>query len=117
MTSADIDRYLAELDEPKRSTLEEVRRRILSVVPNAEQCISYTMPAFKVDGKVVAGFGAFTDHLSYFPHSGSVLSELGDEVGGYEQTKGSLHFDIDTPLPQHLIEALVTAKMRLSGLS
>ena len=76
MSAQEIDDYLATLDEPKRGTLESLRTAILEVVPDAEQCISYNMPAFRVDGKVVAGFDAFKNHLSYFPHSGSVLPEL-----------------------------------------
>ena len=73
VSAREIDDYLAALDEPKRGTLEQLRRTILGVVPDAEQCISYGMPAFKLDGKAVAGFGAFKHHLSYFPHSGSVI--------------------------------------------
>ena len=80
MSHQEIDRYLAGLDEPKRSTLAALRRSILEVVPDAEQCISYGMPAFKVEGKTVAGFAAFKEHLSYLPHSGSVLPALGDDV-------------------------------------
>ena len=80
MAAEDIDGYLASLEEPKRSTLEALRRSILDVVPEAEQCISYGMPAFKVQGKTVAGFAAFENHLSYLPHSGSVLGELGTDL-------------------------------------
>ena len=116
MSKREIDRYLATLDEPKRSTLESLRASILEVVPDAEQCIAYRMPAFKVEGKVVAGFGAFTNHLSYLPHSGSVLPALGDDVARYEQTKGSLHFAIDKPLPKRLVRKLVTTRMRQLGL-
>jgi uncharacterized protein YdhG (YjbR/CyaY superfamily) len=71
MAAEDIDRYLAELTEPARGTLEQLRRDVLTVVPRAEQCISYSAPAFKVDGRTVAGFAAFKNHLSYLPHSGS----------------------------------------------
>ncbi len=88
MSREEIDAYLAELDEPKRSTLESLRRSILEVVPHAQEGLAYRMPAFKVQGKTVAGFAAFKDHLSYLPHSGSVLAELGDEVAGYETSKG-----------------------------
>jgi len=108
----EIDAYLAALDEPKRSTLETLRRSILAVVPEAEQCISYRMPAFRVEGKVVAGFAAFKHHLSYLPHNGNVLADLGDAVAGYEQTPGSLHFPVDTPLPDTLVRQLVEAKLR-----
>jgi uncharacterized protein YdhG (YjbR/CyaY superfamily) len=108
----EIDRYLAGLDEPKRSTLEALRTSILEVVPDAEQCISYGMPAFKVGGKTVAGFAAFKNHLSYLPHSGSVLSTLAGDVAGYETSKGALRFAIETPLPGHLVKKLVMARMR-----
>ena len=117
MSERDIDRYLAALDEPKRSTLEALRQSILEVVPNAEQCISYGLPAFKVDGKVVAGFAAFKRHLSYLPHSGSVLPELGDDVARYEQAKGSLHFPTDKPLSKRLVKKLVTTRLQQLGRS
>ena len=117
MAPQDIDSYLAALDEPKRSTLEELRRSILAVIPDAEQCISYGMPAFKVRSKTVAGFAAFKNHLSYLPHSGSVLEKLGEDLASYEGTKGSLHFAIDEPLPRGLVNKLVKTRMRELGLS
>jgi uncharacterized protein YdhG (YjbR/CyaY superfamily) len=117
MAPQDIDSYLAALDEPKRSTLEELRRSILAVIPDAEQCISYGMPAFKVRNKTVAGFAAFKNHLSYLPHSGSVLEKLGEDLASYEGTKGSLHFAIDEPLPRGLVNKLVKTRMRELGLS
>ena len=116
MAPKDIDRYLAGLDEPKRSTLEEVRRRILDVVPKAEQVISYGVPGFKVQGKTIAGIAAFKNHLSYVPHSGSVLAQLQDEIGDYSQTKSALHFAVDMPLPQHVIRRLLLTRMRECGL-
>jgi uncharacterized protein YdhG (YjbR/CyaY superfamily) len=112
MAPQEIDAYLASLDERKRSTLEDLRRTILDVVPDAEQCISYGMPAFKVNGKTVAGFAAFKGHLSYLPHSGSVLPELADDLAGYTSTKGSLHFPVDKPLPKALVSKLVRTRMR-----
>ncbi len=115
MSARDIDDYLAAVDEPGRTTLEALRRSILAVVPDAEQCISYRMPAFRVRGKVVAGFAAFTNHLSYLPHSGTVLPTLAGELSGYERTKSSLHFEKDTPLPDPLVARLVTAKLTEIG--
>jgi uncharacterized protein YdhG (YjbR/CyaY superfamily) len=117
MAPNEIDRYLATLDEPQRSTLEALRRSIMEVVPGAEQCLSYGMPAFKVQGKTVAGFAAFKNHLSYLPHSGSVLATLPDGVGSYETSKGSLKFALDKPLPKRLVEKLVHARMRELGLA
>lgn len=111
MSTEEIDAYLAELDEPKRGTLEALRTTILEVVPDAEQCISYGMPAFKVGGKAVAGFAAFKQHLSYFPHSGTVLSELPEETAGYAGTKGTLRFAVDEPLPAALVEKLIAVRL------
>jgi uncharacterized protein YdhG (YjbR/CyaY superfamily) len=112
VTAQEVDDYLARVAEPGRSTLEALRRSILAVVPDAEQVISYGMPAFKVDGSVVAGFAAFKKHLSYLPHSGQVLADLADDLAGYEQTPGSLHFAADRPLPDDLVRTLVDAKLR-----
>jgi uncharacterized protein YdhG (YjbR/CyaY superfamily) len=112
VSQQEIDEYLAALDEPKRSTLEELRRTILAILPGAEQCISYGMPTFKVRGKAVAGFAAFKNHLSYFPHSGSVLPELPEEVAGYGGSKGTLQFAVDTPLPRPLVEKLIAVRLR-----
>ena len=117
MAAQDVDAYLASLDEPERSALEDLRRSILDVVPEAEQCISYGMPAFKVRGKTVAGFAAFKNHLSYLPHSGSVLAQLGDDLAGYQSTKGSLHFAVDEPLPSPLVTRLVEVRLRELHLS
>lgn len=113
MTAREVDDYLAGLEEPKRSTLEALRRSIRAVVPDAEEGISYGVPAFRVGGKVVAGFAAFKDHLAYLPHSGEVLAGLGDHLTGYRRTKSSLHFGIDAPLPDDLVRRLVEAKLAL----
>ncbi len=116
MSQEEIDAYLAGLDEPKRSTLEALRGSILQVVPDAEQGMSYGMPAFKLKGKAVAGFAAFKPHLSYLPHSGSVSGALGDAVAGYEMSKGALRFPVDEPLPPSLVEQLIRERLRQLGL-
>jgi uncharacterized protein YdhG (YjbR/CyaY superfamily) len=99
MTAEDIDRYLASVEEPKRGTLEEMRRRILEVIPDAKRCLSYAVPALEVQGKTVAGLAAFRNHLSYLPHSGSVLAALTEETRGYTKTDGSLHSQSTRPCP------------------
>jgi uncharacterized protein YdhG (YjbR/CyaY superfamily) len=116
VSSDEIDDYLAALEEPKRTTLEALRRTILAVIPDAEQCISYRVPAFRVDGRVVAGFAAFKNHLSYLPHSGSVFQELADDLADYTMSKGALRFPVDTPLPRPIVEKLIDVKLRQLGL-
>ena len=111
MTAQEIDAYLAALDEPARGTLDDLRRSILAVIPECEQGLAYGLPGFKVRGKTVAGFAAFKDHLSYLPHSGSVLAELAQELAGFESTKGSLHFTADHPLPAALVRTLIDTRL------
>ncbi|HET7735920.1 MAG TPA: DUF1801 domain-containing protein [Nocardioidaceae bacterium] len=117
MPASDVDHYLAGLPAPDRAALQTLRRMILDVVPDAEEGLSYGAPAFKVRGKAVAGFAAFKDHLSYLPHSGSVLGELAGEVSAYRTTKGSLHFSPDGPLPPELVASLISARLRELGLA
>ena len=112
MSREQIDAYLAEVEEPKRSTLEQLRRTILRIVPEAEECISYQVPAFRVSGKVIAGFAAFKNHLSYLPFSGSVLNQLPEELAGYDKTLSALHFAVDRPLPEPLVKKLLDIRLR-----
>ena len=111
MSSEKIDAYLATLGEPQRSTLADLRRTIMEIVPEAEESISYGMPAFRLQDKLVAGFAAFKQHVSYFPHSGSVLPSLEKDLKGYETSKGTLRFAPDTPLPRALVEKLLAVRI------
>ena len=79
--------------------------------------ISYAVPAFRVGGKTVAGFAAFRDHLSYLPFSGSVLSQLADELEAYTMTKSALHFPVDRPLSKELVKRLIAVRLAEAGLS
>jgi uncharacterized protein YdhG (YjbR/CyaY superfamily) len=114
-SSDEIDEYLRGVEEPGRSTLQTLRRTILEIVPDAEEVISYRVPAFPVGGETVAGFAAFKSHLSYLPFSGSVLSQLAEELDGYAMTKSSLHFPVDRPLPRALVEKLIKVRLAQVG--
>jgi uncharacterized protein YdhG (YjbR/CyaY superfamily) len=109
--AAQVDAYLQALEEPKRSTLEALRRTILEIVPAAEEVISYRVPAFRVGGSTVAGFAAFKQHLSYLPFSGAVIGQLADQLEGYTTTKSSLHFPVDRPLPKALVKELIAVRL------
>ena len=112
VSAQEIDQYLDGLEEPKRATLARLRQTILDVLPEAEQGISYGLPAFKVRGKTIAGFAAFKNHLSYLPHSGSVFPQLKDELKGYTTSSGALRFDIGHALPAPLVEKLIAVRLR-----
>lgn len=111
VSTQEVDEYLRGVEEPKRGTLEALRRTILEILPEAEQVISYRVPAFRVRGEIVAGFAAFKDHLSYLPFSGAVLEQLAAELDGYTMTKSALHFPTDQTLPKSLVEKLIATRL------
>ena len=99
MSAEEVDRYLEALEEPKRSTLTQLREAIMEILPDADQGIAYGAPAFK-------------NHLSYLPHSGSVFPELREELKGYTTSTGALRFNVDEPLPRPLVEELISVRLR-----
>ena len=107
-----IDRHLKKFSGAQLETLQQLRETILSIVPNAKETIRYGMPAFEIDGKVVAGFDGFKKHCSYFPHSGSVLEELEGFPEWCEVSKGTLKFPIGKKLPKTLVRKLISVRRR-----
>jgi uncharacterized protein YdhG (YjbR/CyaY superfamily) len=108
---ADVDRYLAKVREPARSTLQKVRAVIKSVAPReATEAISYGIPAFRYNGLLVA-YAAFRNHCSFFPSSGTLLRQFADDLKGYSCSKGTIRFAVDKPLPPALITKLVKARV------
>ena len=116
MSSQEIDAYIQAQPEPQRSTLTHLREQILVVIPDAEQCISYAMPAFKVKGKTIAFIAGYKNHIGYYPHGRDAFVILRDELSGYfiSEKGGGVHFPIDKPVPDTLIEQLVTVRLGLA---
>jgi uncharacterized protein YdhG (YjbR/CyaY superfamily) len=106
-----IDEYLAQVKGEQRAALDRLRATIRSIVPQAEECISYGLPAFRQEGVVIAGFAATAKGCAYYPFSGSTLSTLAAEVEDFKQTKGSLHFDARKGLPARLVKKLLQARL------
>ena len=107
-----IDKHLRRFSGAQLETLQHLRETILSIVPHAKETISYGMPAFEVDGKVIAGFEGFKKHCSYFPHSGSVLEELESFPEWCEVSKGTLKFPIGKKLPKSLVRKLISVRRK-----
>ncbi len=106
-----IDAYLAGVPPKSRALLEELRKTIRALVPDAEECISYRLPAFRHEGKVIAGFSATSRGCSYYPFSGTTLRTLAADLAVYDKTKSALHFGPDRPLPTSLVKKLLRARM------
>ena len=104
-----IDEYLAPLSDDQRSALENLRRNILNVAPRAVECISYQLPAFRLDGRLLVAFGAWANHCAFYP--GAVLEDLGVELRGYDTSKGTIRFLSSHPLPAILVRKLVKARI------
>ena len=106
-----IDAYLRGFEPEKRLALEKLRKTIKAIVPDAEETISYNMPAFRLDGKVIAGFIAAKDHLSYFPFSGRTVATLKADLTKYSTNSGTIRFSVDKPLPVSLVKKLIKTRI------
>jgi uncharacterized protein YdhG (YjbR/CyaY superfamily) len=102
---------LAAFGAEQRAVLEKLRRVIHAAVPDAEECVSYGLPAFKWNGKPIAGLGAGETHCAYYPMSGSVVGTCAKELARYETSKGAIRFPTDKPLPAALVKKLLKARM------
>lgn len=107
-----IDRHLKKFSGAQLETLQQLRETILSIVPNAKETLSYGMPAFEVNGKVIAGFEGFKKHCSYFPHSGSILEGIDGIPEWCEVSKGTLKFPIGKKLPKTLVRNLISVRRK-----
>jgi uncharacterized protein YdhG (YjbR/CyaY superfamily) len=105
-----IDALLARLPARRRALLEELRRTIVAAVPAAEECLSYGVPAFRLGGRIVAGFAATRTGGSYYPFSGATLSSLAKHLEGFSRTRGALHFTEARPLPATLVRRLLAVR-------
>jgi uncharacterized protein YdhG (YjbR/CyaY superfamily) len=105
-----IDEYLAPLSVETRAALEKLRRAIKVAAPNAEECISYGICAFRQNGMLV-GFGAAEKYCSFFLMNGSTVEAFKDELKAYDTSKGTIRFQPNKPLPATLVRKLVKARI------
>lgn len=113
-TDPKVDAYLAGVPADQRALLQHVRETIAAAVPDAEEAISYGMPAFERHGRFFVSYAAWKRHCSIYPLTGEFLAAHRVELEGYGRTKGSLHFTPERPLPDELLVALVRAEVARS---
>mgnify|MGYP003575960083 CR=1 FL=1 len=104
-----IDEYFALLSDDQRGALQELRKSIQAAAPAAVECISYQLPAFRLNGKLLVAFGAWANHCAFYP--GAVMEDLGVELKGYDTSKGTIRFLTNRPLPAALVRKLVKARI------
>src|SRR5215471_11656582 len=106
-----IDEYLAALSADKRAALEKLRKTIRAVAPKAEECISYGLAAFRLDGRPLVAFGATANHCAFYPMSSSTVEAYKDDLKDYDTSKGTIRFPADKPLPAALVRRIVKARI------
>jgi len=105
-----IDEYLAPLDKQQRTTLERLRQAIKSAAPKAEECISYGIPSFRFNGRLLVSFGAAKKHCAFYPGAHPIAAHE-DDLKNYSLSKGTIRFPIDKPLPTGLVRKLVKTRI------
>src|SRR6476469_1296876 len=106
-----VDDYLAEVAPEARATLEKLRKTIKAMVPNAVEVISYQVPTFKLDGRMLVSYAAFKDHCSFFPGA-APIKEHQNDLKSYVTSKGTIRFPTGKPLPATLVKKLVKTRIR-----
>jgi uncharacterized protein YdhG (YjbR/CyaY superfamily) len=104
-----IDEYLAGVSSDKRAALQRLRKIIKSAAPGMEECISYRMPAFRFEGKVLVWMGAAANHCSFYP--GGIVQTFEGDLASYQTSKGTIRFQSDDPLPAALVRKIVKARI------
>lgn len=106
-----IDEYLAHVRADQRAALEKLRKTIRSVAPDAEECISYGIPSFHLNGRALVFFGAWANHCSIYPGNSATLKKFRNELRDFQTSKGTIRFSPDKPLPVALLKKLVKARI------
>lgn len=107
-----IAEYLAGVPDDSRAALEKLRRTVKSIVPDAVETISYQIPTFKLNGRMLVSFAAFAEHCSFFPGAGPIEQHQ-DELKSFPTSKGTIRFTPDRPLSSALVKKLVKTRIKL----
>ena len=106
-----IDEYLAAVGDDQRAALEKLRKTIRAAAPQAEECISYQLPAFRLEGKPLVAFGATANHCAFYLMSSSTVAAHHDDLQDYDTSKGTIRFPAHKSLPVALVKKLVKARI------
>lgn len=105
-----IDEYISAFPPDIQAILEKIRQTIRQAAPDAEESISYGMPAFKSKGKPLVYFAAWRNHIGFYP-TPSGTEAFRDALSIYKSSKGAVQFPLDKPIPYDLIERIVRFRM------
>jgi uncharacterized protein YdhG (YjbR/CyaY superfamily) len=106
-----IDEYLAFQPEKVMGALENLRQIIRETAPEAEEVISYGIPAYKYHGMLVY-FAAYKKHCSLFAGNGALTEQMQEQLKAYKTSKGTIQFTVEKPLPDDLVREIVKIRMK-----
>ena len=109
-----VDQYIKWFPADVQGILENIRRVIKEVAPQAEETISYGMPAFKFNNRVLVYYAAFKDHVSLFP-TGEGVEAFKDKLKGYKASKGTIQLPLDKPIPYELISEITKHRAEITA--
>jgi len=105
-----VDAYIAASDSHLQKPLKQIREAIKSTAPDAEEVISYLMPAYKQNGMLVF-FAGYKNHIGFYP-TASGIENFKNVIAKYKWSKGAIQFPLDKPLPINLIKKIVKYKLK-----
>lgn len=106
-TDLRVDEYIEAQSKPAQRVLRQVRSTIRKALPNGEEVISYKIPAYRLNGKIVIYFAGWAAYVSMYPANERLVAAFKDELEPYRAGKGTLRFPLDEPVPVKLIERIV----------
>ena len=106
-----IDEYLTNVKPDHRKTLQKLRQIIQTTAPTAEECISYGIPAFRLNRRLLVFFGAWANHCAFYPGSAATLKNFRNELKNFQTSEGTIRFSPDKPLPVALVKKLVKTRI------
>ena len=113
----EIEAILAELPLVQRTALQRLRKAVRAAAPSAEECLSYGLPAFRLNGRALVAYGATAKHCAFYPMSGAIIAALREELAKFDTSKGTIRFQPDRPLPVSMIRKIVQARMAENGVA
>jgi uncharacterized protein YdhG (YjbR/CyaY superfamily) len=105
-----VDEYIVNFPEKTQAILQQIRQTIHEAAPQAEEAISYQMPAFKQNG-VLVWFAAFKNHIGFFPKT-SAIAKFKKKLAPYQTSKGTIRFPINEPIPVDLVKEIVCFRLK-----
>lgn len=112
-SAREVREYLSRVPPPQRAALEKLRQTIKSIVPEAVEVISYQMPTFKLNGRMLVSYAAFKNHCSFFPGAGPTEIHASD-LKSFKTAKGTVQFTPEHPLSTALVKKLVKTRIKLN---